>query len=219
MVYYTYKDVINMKNKIRVLYHSSIKIDDGKILYFDPYNIKKAENDADYIFITHDHYDHYSPEDIEKVIKKDTVIFAPTSLENEFPGKFSIFMKAVDVFQNQFIKVEAVPAYNIGKKFHPKENAWNGYIVTLNNIRYYIAGDTDITPDNKNVKCDVALVPVGGKYTMNYKEAAILVNKLKPQLAVPTHFGGIVGTSFDGEKFKSLLLPKIRCDILTEKFD
>lgn len=207
-----------MKNKIRVLYHSCIRLEDKKVLYFDPYNIKDEPRDADYIFITHDHYDHFSPNDIEKIIKKDTVIFAPTSLKNEFQGKYSIFMKTVDVFKNQYITVETIPAYNPKKDFHPKEKNWLGYIVTLNDKKYYIAGDTDITPEAEAVKCDVAFVPVGGTYTMDFKEASTLVNKIKPQLAIPTHFGSVTGIEEDGEKFKSLLLKKIKCEILTEKF-
>lgn len=207
-----------MKNKIRVLYHSSIKIEDEKILYFDPYKIKEAAHDADYIFITHDHYDHYSPEDIEKVANDKTIFFAPLSLSNKLEGKSAIFMKSVDIFQNEYIEVEAVPSYNISKKFHPSEKGWLGYVVKLNNKKYYVAGDTDLTDDSAKVKCDVALVPVGGTYTMNFKEAAELVNKIKPKLAVPTHFGSIAGNWDDGERFKALLLSKIKCEILTEEF-
>lgn len=110
--------VIFTNNKIRVLYHSSIKISNEKTLYFDPYMIKKAENDADYIFITHDHYDHYSPSDIEKVINKNTVIFAPYSLKNEI--KNAIFLNPNEKYENEDISVLAVPSYNIGKKISPQ---------------------------------------------------------------------------------------------------
>ena len=95
----------------------------------------------------------------------------------------------------QGIKFETIPAYNTNKTFHPKENGWVGYIITLDDIRYYIAGDTDITEENKKVKCDVAFVPVGGTYTMNFKEAANLINEIKPKIAVPTHYGSVVGTN------------------------
>lgn len=207
-----------MKNKIRVMYHSSIRIEDGKILYFDPYNIKNAVHDADCVFITHDHYDHYSHEDIEKVINTNTVIFAPKNMQNKIANENSVFLNPFENYGNGNIKVETIPAYNINKQFHTREKNSLGYIVTLNNIKYYIAGDTDRTPENEAIKCDVALVPVGGKYTMNFEIAAGLVNKIKPKLAIPTHFGSIAGNIEDGNKFKNMLLPQIKCEILTEEF-
>ena len=112
------------------------------------------------------------------------------------------------------ISFEVVHAYNINKKFHPKENKWVGYIITIDQIRYYIAGDTDITQDNKKVKCDVAFVPVGGTYTMNYKEAAELVNTIKPKVAVPIHYGSVVGTNQDANNFISLINNDIKGIIL-----
>ena len=121
-------------------------------------------------------------------------------------------------FKDDSVEVSVVPSYNIGKKFHPKENGWNGYIVKLNNISYYIAGDTDLNDDIKNIKCEVALVPVGGTYTMTYKEAAELINIIKPNLAIPTHFGSVAGEMGDGESFKSLINPDIQCEIITELF-
>ena len=112
------------------------------------------------------------------------------------------------------IKFKTIPAYNINKKFHPKENNWVGYVINMNSICYYIAGDTDITEENKEVKCDIAFVPVGGTYTMNYKEAATLINIIKPKIAVPVHYGKIVGTKEDAEKFRDLLDNKIECKFL-----
>ena len=112
------------------------------------------------------------------------------------------------------IRFETIPAYNTNKSFHPKENGWVGYIIELDGVRYYIAGDTDITEENKNVKCDVAFVPVGGTYTMNFKEAAYLINEIKPKIAVPIHYGGIVGTKQDAIDFTQLVNPEIKCEIL-----
>ena len=201
-------------NNIRVLYHSSIKIEDEKVIYFDPYNIKENFNDADYIFITHDHYDHYSPEDIDKVVNSDTVIFAPESLKEKLSEKNTVIINPNETYKDNHIEILAVPSYNIRKKFHPKENGWNGYVVKLNNISYYIAGDTDFNDDIKNVKCDIAFVPVGGTYTMDYKEAANLVNQIKPKIVVPTHYGEIVGEKQYAEKFKELLLSELECSIL-----
>ncbi len=105
------------------------------------------------------------------------------------------------------IEFTTVPAYNTNKQFHPKENEWVGYIIEIKGIKYYIAGDTDITEENKKVKCDVAFVPVGGTYTMNFKEAAYLINEIKPKIAVPIHYGGIVGTNQDATNFIKLLHP------------
>lgn len=115
------------------------------------------------------------------------------------------------------IKFESIPAYNINKKFHPKDNNWVGYIIEIDTIKYYIAGDTDITTDNKNVNCDVAFVPVGGTFTMDYKEAANLINQIKPQIAVPIHYGSLVGTNQDALDFANLLNSQIECKILMNK--
>ncbi len=112
------------------------------------------------------------------------------------------------------IKFETIPAYNVNKPFHPKENGWVGYIIEIDGNRYYIAGDTDITEESKKVKCDVAFVPVGGTYTMDFQEAAMLINEIKPKTAVPIHYGSIVGTKQDAIDFSELLHPEIRCEIL-----
>ena len=114
----------------------------------------------------------------------------------------------------QGIKFETVLAYNTNKAFHPKENEWVGYIIEIKGIRYYIAGDTDITEENKKVKCDVAFVPVGGTYTMDFKEAAYLINEIKPKIAVPTHYGDIVGKNQDATDFIRLLHPLTKGIIL-----
>lgn len=206
---------------IEVLCHSSIRftLNDIKKIYIDPYAIDEDFNDADIIFITHDHYDHFSEEDINKVRKDDTIIVLPNSA----------YVKAIDINFNEenIIKVEpnkkysvkninfeTIPAYNTNKKFHPKENEWVGYILNIDSKKYYIAGDTDITEENKKVVCDVALVPVGGTYTMTSIEAADLINEIKPEVAIPIHYGKIVGTKQDAIDFKNRLDKNIRCEIL-----
>lgn len=208
-----------MLKELEVLCHSSIRIDKGKIIYFDPFKIDKNYNDADLIFITHEHYDHYSEEDIDKVIKEDTIIIVPEGLkakllEKGIKKENVITVKPGDKKEVKGIKFETIPAYNINKAFHPKENGWVGYIVEIDGISYYIAGDTDITKENKKVKCDVAYVPVGGTYTMDYKEAASLVNEIKPKIAVPIHYGSIVGTKEDGINFSKLVNQNIKTEIL-----
>ena len=211
-----------MLNNIEVLYHSSIRINKEKTIYIDPFKIDKNYNDADIIFITHDHYDHYSEEDIDKVINENTTIIIPEELLTKLLRKginknAIITVKPNEKYMVQEIKFGTVPAYNTNKTFHPKENDWIGYIITLDGIRYYIAGDTDITEENRKVKCDVAFVPVGGTYTMDFKEAAQLINEIQPKIAVPIHYGSIVGTEQDATDFIKLLHPSIKGIILMKQ--
>ncbi len=208
-----------MLDNIQVLCHSSILIKSPKIIYIDPFRIKENYNDADIIMITHSHYDHYSEEDIKKVKKQDTIIFIPKEIKREtlelgFDLNNIIEVAPLKNYKIDEIEISTIPAYNTNKKFHPKENGWVGYLININGVCYYIAGDTDITEENKNIKCDVALVPVGGTYTMDFEEAAQLINYIKPKVAIPTHYGSIVGTKKDGIKFSKLLLPEIECKIM-----
>ncbi len=208
-----------MLDNIKVLCHSSIKINREKVIYIDPFKIDKNYNDADMIFITHDHYDHYSEEDIDKVKKEDTMIIAPEELltkilKKGFRQNYITIVETNQKYMMEGIKFETIPAYNTNKQFHPKENGWVGYIIEIEDIRYYIAGDTDITEENKQVKCDVAFVPVGGTYTMDFKEAVYLINEIKPKIAVPIHYGSIVGTEQDATDFVRLLHPTIQGEIL-----
>lgn len=154
-----------MLERIEVLCHSSIVIRKDKAIYFDPFKIENSYNDADIIFITHSHYDHFSPEDINKVRNKDTVIVLTKDLRENAIKLGFLEEKIIEVVPNKSylvegLEVQTIPAYNIDKDFHRKENDFVGYIITIGNIRYYIAGDTDINEDNKRVKCDVAFLPV-----------------------------------------------------------
>ena len=208
-----------MLESIEILCHSCIKFNKGEVIYFDPFKIEKNYNDADVIFITHDHYDHYSEEDIDKVIKEETIIVAPEDLLTKLLKKGFERDNMVLVTLNQKytvkgIEFQTIPAYNVNKQFHPKANEWVGYVLKIEGITYYIAGDTDITEENKKVKCDVAFVPVGGTFTMDYKEAAELINEIKPKIAVPTHYGSIVGEKSDGVSFSKLVSPEIEVEVL-----
>ena len=211
-----------MLENIEILYHSSIRINKEKTIYIDPFKIDRNYNDADIVFITHDHYDHYSEEDIDKVINENTTIIIPEELLTKLLKKginknAIITVEPNEKYVVQGIKFETIPAYNTNKTFHPKKNGWVGYIIIINGIRYYIAGDTDITEENKQVKCDVAFVPVGGTYTMDFKEAASLINEIKPKIAIPIHYGSIVGTEQDAIDFIRLLHPEIKGIILMKK--
>ena len=210
-----------MKDKITINCHSSIKIADNKIIYFDPYKIEETTNDADYIFITHDHYDHYDIDSIKKIMNNNTKIIFPDSMAPKILGQIPA-NQLTGVIPNETYKiddldVETIPSYNPNKEFHPRKNNWVGYIITLNGERIYVAGDTDITPEIQNVKCDIALIPIGGTYTMTPLEAAELINTIQPRTVIPTHYACIVGTYEDGEIFKKQLNSNIECLLLIKE--
>lgn len=210
-----------MKNNISLNCQSSIKITSDKIIYFDPYKIEEEVHDADLIFITHDHYDHYDVESIKKIMKDTTKIIipdkmAPTVLMT-FNSKNITGVLPNNNYELEGIPVETIPSYNTNKEYHPKNNNWVGYIITLNDERIYISGDTDITDENKQVKCDIALIPIGGTYTMTAKEAAELVNIIKPKTVIPTHYITIVGSKKDEEEFISLIDKNIEIITLIEE--
>ena len=208
-----------MLEGIKVLCHSSIKFEKEQVIYFDPYKINEKYNDADIIFITHSHYDHFSEEDILKVKKEETKIVVPEDLYNKsFKLKFDesniLIVKPNEEYEVNNIKFKTIPAYNVNKNFHPKTNNWVGYIITLDNVSYYIAGDTDITEENRKVKCDVAFVPIGGTYRMTAGDVSSLVNEIKPKIAVPIHYGLIVGSKEDEEIFKNNVNNDIDVNVL-----
>lgn len=196
--------------------HSSIKIVSDKVLYFDPYLISEESHDADIIFITHDHHDHFSIEDIKKVEKEDTVFVIPDNMYNLLGGENVVVLNPNEKCNVEGYDVYTIPSYNANKMFHPKEKGNLAYIVEIEGQRVYVAGDCDPNKDNLNIKTDIALVPVGGHYTMNYKEASDYINAIKPKLAIPTHYGSGVGNKDDGEKFKELIDSDIEVKLLIE---
>ena len=193
----------------KVLCHSSIKIEGEKIIYVDPYSIDENYGDADYIFYTHSHYDHFSKEDIEKIKKENTKLIIVSSSENEakeLVGEENVtIVKPNCDYKVDNIKFSTTYAYNINKQFHPKENEWVGYIIEFEGVRFYIAGDTDNIPEIQNINCDIAFLPIGGTYTMDYKEAAELANVINAKVVIPVHYGMIVGTKKDAEEFSKLV--------------
>lgn len=193
-----------MLNQITVNAQSSIRIGGETVMYFDPFRIEHAANDADIILITHPHFDHFSPADIAKVRKPETVFVAPQTMEKELIAAGitdAVLLKAGESKTVCGIPVEAVPAYNKTKQFHPKQNGWLGYIVTVGGKRIYAAGDTDATDEAAAVRCEIALIPIGGTYTTDAAEAAELVSRMQPQTVIPIHYGTIVGNVSDGDAF------------------
>ncbi len=209
-------EVLSMVENIEWLGHASFKLSGEKIIYIDPWKIAAGEK-ADIVLVTHEHYDHCSPEDIAKIAKEDTVIVAVADCQSKIL-KLDREIKLVEPGSRINVKgidIEAVPAYNTNKQFHPKANQWVGYIVTIGGKRVYHAGDTDFIPEMAQLKnIDIALLPIGGTYTMDAEEAARAANTIKPKLAVPMHVGDIIGTKADIEKFKRLC--QVKCEVLEE---
>lgn len=199
-----------MLENITVNTHSSIRIAAEKNVYIDPFKLDGTPHDADIIFVTHTHFDHFSPEDITKIAKPGTVFVMPESMKAD-AEKAGIAGEALVTLLPEVkadicgIPVETVPSYNIGKPMHPKKNGWLGYILTVGTQRIYIGGDMDATPEAAAVKCDIAMLPIGGTYTMNAKEAAALVNEMRPGTVIPTHYGSIVGLKKDEKTFTKLV--------------
>ena len=194
-------------NNIHWLGHASFKLTGEKIIYIDPYEISETEK-ADIILITHTHHDHLSMDDIEKIRKLDTVIFAPEDARSKLSDFKSV--KPYQVFNVGKIRIETVPAYNLDKEFHPEEKNWVGYVIEVDKQRIYHAGDTDLIPEMSELKdIDVALLPIGGTYTMDVTEALQAVNIIAPKIAIPMHYGKLSGTKMDAEKFKQLASCKV----------
>jgi L-ascorbate metabolism protein UlaG (beta-lactamase superfamily) len=201
----------SMLDKIHWLGHDSFRIEGEKIIYIDPWKLKNAPK-ADFILITHDHYDHCSPSDVAAIQKPTTEIICVKDSKSKLSGRLNIVTPGTKL-SFPGLEVEAVPAYNIGKKFHPKANNWVGYIITLNGVRIYHAGDTDLIPEMKNFKCDIALIPVSGTYVMTAEEAVEAVRTIKPKQAIPMHWGDIVGSLKEAEYFKA----HAPCEVVIKK--
>lgn len=189
-------------NKIKWLGHAGFKIETDKIIYIDPYEIK-SQDKADLILITHEHYDHCSPEDIMKIIKDDTVIVTITSSAEKLTGNIKI-IKPDEELNIYGIKIKAVPSYNINKQFHPRATNKVGFLITIGKETVYHAGDTDLIPEMKEIKADIALLPVSGTYVMNPEEACKAAEIIKPEYVIPMHYGSIVGSKKDADRFQKL---------------
>lgn len=211
----TARDIINkykkegsMSNHILWLGHDTILIQfNGKNIYFDPYEIPKNSPTADYVFITHEHFDHLSLKDLKKIVKAGTKIIIPS----QWTGKVKelncevIGVKISDKTKIDGFDLQVVPAYNPSKQFHPKSYGGAGYIVKIGQTVYYHSGDTDIIPEMKEFpEIEVAFLPVSGTYVMDAKEAAEATKIMKIKKAIPMHYGAIIGSEKDAEEFKKL---------------
>lgn len=197
-----------MLENIHWLGHDSFRLDGGVTLYIDPYKLPAGQPQAGVILVTHEHYDHLSPQDIDQIAGPGTVVVGPAAVTAQIQGLETVTVGAGDAVTVRGVEVLAVPAYNVdkfrapGEPYHPREAGHLGYVVTFGGVRYYHAGDTDEVPEMADVHCDVALLPVGGKFTMTWQEAAAACDVVDAAAAVPMHYGEVIGDARDAEAFR-----------------
>ncbi|MDY7040423.1 MAG: MBL fold metallo-hydrolase [Chloroflexota bacterium] len=192
-----------MVDNIHWLGHDSFRIEGPVTIYVDPWQLPAGVPRADVILVTHDHYDHCSPEDVSKISKPDAVVVTIAAAAKKLKGDVRV-VEPGDSLTVKGIPIEAVPAYNVNKHFHPKEAGHVGFIVTVEGQRIYHAGDTDFVPEMKDLEVDIALLPVSGTYVMTADEAVNAAKAISPRVAIPMHYGEIVGDQADAQHFREL---------------
>jgi L-ascorbate metabolism protein UlaG (beta-lactamase superfamily) len=194
--------------RLHWLGHDSFRLDGEAVIYFDPWKLTGRLPQADLVLVSHEHHDHCSPDDVEKVSGPGTVVLAGGDSAAQLPGARAV--RPGDRLAVAGIDVEAVRAYNVNKfrspgvPFHPREAGHVGYVVTVGGVRLYFTGDSDHIPEMAGIACDVALLPVSGTYVMTAEEAVEAAQTLHPQIVVPMHFGSGIGTAGDGDRFAQL---------------
>ena len=191
--------------------HASFAIESSKIIYIDPWNIPASAPKADLILVTHSHYDHLSPSDINRLKKVGTTIICSEDCLDKLSGDVKTMSPGQEL-EVKGVKIKAVSAYNASKAFHPRNNKWLGYMITIEGVAVYHSGDTDFIPEMKNLgKVDIALLPVGGKFTMNAEEAAKAADVIKAEVSVPMHYGaGVIGDEKDAKRFVELCQGQVK---------
>jgi L-ascorbate metabolism protein UlaG (beta-lactamase superfamily) len=191
--------------RLHWLGHDSFRLDGPPVIYLDPWKLRDGLPVADLVLVSHEHFDHCSPDDVKKVSGPNTAVVASRGAADKLPGSRAV--KPGDRLQAAGIEIEAVPAYNLtkfrspGVPFHPREAGHVGYVLTVGGVRLYFAGDTDAIPEMAGIRCDVALLPVSGIYVMTAEEAAEAARTLHPEIVLPMHYGAGIGTAGDGQRF------------------
>jgi L-ascorbate metabolism protein UlaG (beta-lactamase superfamily) len=201
--------------KIKWLGHDGFRIDAEKTIYFDPFEIKGGPT-ADLILISHEHFDHCSPEDVKKIQGEQTVIVTEKDSAAKLSGDVRV-MKVGESLSIYDINIQAIPSYNTDKEFHPRKSNWLGFILELEGVRIYHTGDSDFMPEMKELEVDIALLPVSGTYVMTADQAVEAALAIKPKLAIPMHYGAIVGDEKDALRFKGALEGKIPVLVLQKE--
>ncbi|MEE8398366.1 MAG: MBL fold metallo-hydrolase [Desulfobacterales bacterium] len=201
--------------KITWLGHDGFRIEGSKTIYIDPFQIASGP-EADVILITHEHFDHCSPDDVAKIQKTDTIILTEKDSVEKLSGDVRVMQKGESVTLDG-VTIEAVAAYNTDKDFHPEANGWLGFIVEMDGVRLYHAGDTDVISEMATFKVDIALLPVSGTYVMTADQAVTAALDINPKLAIPMHYGAIVGEAGDADTFKAALEGKVGVTILQKE--
>jgi len=200
-------------SKLHWLGHDSFRLEGPPIIYFDPWKLRGRLPTADLVLVSHEHHDHCSPDDVRKVSGPGTVVVASVGAAAKLPGARAV--RPGDRLTAAGVEIEAVRAYNVNKfrspgvPFHPREADHVGYVVSLGGVRLYFAGDTDHIPEMNEIQCDVALLPVSGKYVMTVEEATEAARTLDPEIVVPMHYGAGIGTARDGEQLMDLYDGKV----------
>jgi L-ascorbate metabolism protein UlaG (beta-lactamase superfamily) len=184
--------------------HDTFLIEGEKVIYTDPYLLPENPKKADLILITHDHYDHCAPDKVKQIQKSDTVIVTTPDCARKLSGNIKTIRPGQSVTIGN-IAVKATPAYNVGKQFHPKTSGWVGFMFSVGGTTIYLAGDTDFIPEMNGLKPDIALLPIGGKFTMDIDQAVEATLAIEPKTVIPMHYDTVAGTEADPNEFKEKL--------------